>query len=282
LDPASPHPQPSQIGADLPLRIVSSLVMAPLAILAAYAGGWGFFAFWTAAAVLVAWEWETMSAGDAARPAFALAAIAVLAGALALKLGYPLGALAIIVIGIAAVAVVSPGGRRGWTGAGVFYAAAMVLPAVVLRADLSYGFVALLLLFAVVWGTDVAAYFGGRLIGGPKLWERVSPKKTWSGAATGTLAAVAAGVTLAAIANIGNLLAIGLLCALLSAASQAGDLFESAVKRHFGAKDSSHLIPGHGGLMDRLDGFVAAALLAALVGLARGGIEAPSRGLLIW
>lgn len=287
LAPASPD-QPSgtsRVGADLPLRVVSSAVLAPAAILVAYLGGWWFLAFWLAAAVLVAWEWEKMAAGAAAEGswrAFAPAPVALTGGTLALAAGYPLVGLAGILAVAGAMAALAPAGRRGWIGGGLLYAAAIVLPVVVLRADPVYGLSAVLMLFAVVWGTDIAAYFGGRLIGGPKLWPRVSPKKTWSGALSGTAAAVAAGVAIAGLAGIGRLWAVGLLCGFLSAASQVGDLFESAVKRHFGAKDSSHLIPGHGGLMDRLDGFVAAALVAALVGLARGGLEAPSRGLLIW
>ena len=130
-------------------------------------------------------------------------------------------------------------------------------------------------LFAVVWATDIAAYFVGRAIGGPKLMPQVSPKKTWSGAIGGThrrrsLAAVA----VAKFAGLDGLVRDrASLAVVLSVVAQAGDLFESALKRRFGAKDSSQLIPGHGGLMDRLDGFVAAAVLAALIGLLRGGIR---------
>jgi phosphatidate cytidylyltransferase len=111
---------------------------------------------------------------------------------------------------------------------------------------------------------------------------RVSPKKTWSGALAGAAAAVLAGVAVARTAGLAGLVPVAVIALLLSVVAQAGDLFESALKRRFGAKDSSHLIPGHGGLMDRLDGFVTAALLAALIGLARGGFESPGRGLLVW
>jgi phosphatidate cytidylyltransferase len=138
------------------------------------------------------------------------------------------------------------------------------------------------LLFAVVWATDIFAYFIGRAVGGPKLAPRFSPKKTWSGAAGGAFAAVVVTIVIARAVGLNGMLALAIIAALLSTASQAGDLFESMLKRRFGAKDSGHLIPGHGGLMDRLDGFVAAAVLAALIGLIRGGIEAPARGLLMW
>jgi phosphatidate cytidylyltransferase len=170
----------------------------------------------------------------------------------------------------------------GWAGAGVLYAGAVVAAPVLLRGADALGLAAIVLLFVVVWATDIAAYFGGRALGGPKLWPAVSPKKTWSGALVGAAAAVAGGVLVARAAGLANLAAIGVLAFVLSVAAQAGDFFESAVKRRFGAKDSGTLIPGHGGLMDRLDGFVAAALLAAAVGVARGGLAAPSRGLLIW
>ena len=111
---------------------------------------------------------------------------------------------------------------------------------------------------------------------------KVSPKKTWSGAVGGTAAAVIAALTVAELSSLGGLFAIAVIAAMLSVASQAGDLLESFLKRRFGAKDSSQLIPGHGGLMDRLDGFVVAALFATLIGIFRGGVEAPARGLLVW
>jgi phosphatidate cytidylyltransferase len=132
-----------------------------------------------------------------------------------------------------------------------------------------------------VWSTDILGYLVGRLVGGPKLWPLVSPKKTWSGAIGGTLGAAVAGL-LVARANSLALAPVAVLSILLSAAAQAGDLMESALKRRFNVKDASHLIPGHGGVMDRLDGFIVAAFLAALIGLARGGVANPGRGLLMW
>ena len=140
----------------------------------------------------------------------------------------------------------------------------------------------LLLLFAVVWATDIVGYFAGRAIGGAKLWPRVSPNKTWAGAITGALAAMVMGFSVAAFTGAKAFVPIAFVALLLSICSQGGDLFESAVKRRFGAKDASQVIPGHGGLMDRLDGFVAAALFALLFGLWRGGMAAPARGLMLW
>jgi phosphatidate cytidylyltransferase len=166
--------------------------------------------------------------------------------------------------------------------AGVLYAGAGLVAPVLLRADPEFGFAALILLFAVVWGTDIFGYFAGRAIGGPKLWPRVSPKKTWAGAIGGALAAVVAAMVIAAALGLANVRAIGIVALLLSIVSQAGDLMESAIKRRFGAKDAGHLIPGHGGLMDRLDGFVAAAFAAGALAILRGGFDAPARALLVW
>jgi phosphatidate cytidylyltransferase len=164
----------------------------------------------------------------------------------------------------------------------VAYAAAAFFGPALLRADGELGLAALLFVFAVVWASDIFAYFVGRAVGGALLCPRLSPKKTWAGAIGGAVGAVAAGGALAYAIGIGNLAASGAVALLLSIVSQIGDLFESAVKRHFAVKDASGLIPGHGGLMDRLDGFLFAALAGALIGIFRLGVDAPARGLLLW
>ena len=169
-----------------------------------------------------------------------------------------------------------------WMLAGLVYADILLLGPVALRRDAEFGFAAILFLFAVVWTTDIAAYFTGRALGGPKLWPAVSPKKTWSGAIGGMVGAVAAGLLVLWLMGLAVGPMLVLVAAVLSAISQAGDLLESSIKRHFGAKDASHLIPGHGGLMDRLDGFLTAVLAAVMVGLLRGGLDGPARGLIVW
>jgi phosphatidate cytidylyltransferase len=128
----------------------------------------------------------------------------------------------------------------------------------------------------------VVGYFAGRAFGGPKLWPAVSPKKTWSGAIAGTVGAVVVALLVAAQFGLFEKNAIIGVALLLSVVAQSGDLFESWVKRQFDAKDSSHIIPGHGGVMDRLDGFWAAAVAGCVVGLLRGGFDEPARGVLIW
>lgn len=217
--------------------------MAPVTILVAWIGGWVFVLFWAAAACIVLWEWSHLVIN--ARPS----RYAVFAS---------------------------------WMLAGLFYAGVLLIAPLTLRRDPALGFVALIFLFAVVWATDIAAYFAGRAIGGPKLWVAVSPNKTWSGAVGGALGGVTAGLAACSLAGLDLAPKLASVALALSVASQAGDLLESAIKRHFGAKDASHLIPGHGGLMDRLDGFLTAGLLAAMVGLARGGLDAAAQGLLIW
>jgi phosphatidate cytidylyltransferase len=267
---------------DLKLRVASALVLAPLAIGTAYFGGWPFALFWSLAAVGVFWEWSALVAGSERRSVVMVGGAALIVSLALAAGGRLMGAMVVTGLGIVATAPVAPAQYRGWAAAGVPYAGAIGIAPIALRADSEDGFAAVMFLFAIVWTTDIVAYFLGRLIGGPKLLPRVSPKKTWSGAISGLLAAVAAAIAVAKVAEPSGLYSIALVAAILSTVAQAGDLFESGLKRRFGAKDSSHLIPGHGGLMDRLDGFVLAAALAAMIGVLRGGVEAPAHGLLTW
>lgn len=174
------------------------------------------------------------------------------------------------------------GPRPWWRAVGFLYAAAVVVPVIVLRADPVAGLAALLWLFAVVWGSDVMAYVCGRTIGGPKLAPALSPKKTWSGFLGGTVSAAILGTIVAAFAGAPSLAPVTIVSFLAAVATQAGDLFESGLKRRFGVKDAGHLIPGHGGLMDRLDGFIIAGVLALMVGVARGGVSNAGQGVLWW
>jgi phosphatidate cytidylyltransferase len=241
---SDPRPQPAP--SNLSLRIISSAVMAPLAIGIAWLGGWPFVLFWTIAACIVLWEWTRLVSGSGREGDRA------------------------------------PAPFIAWMVAGLLYAGVLLVAPALLRRDPAFGFVAILFLFAVVWGTDIAAYFAGRAIGGPKLWPAVSPNKTWSGAIGGALGGFAAGLLVVKLAGLVIAPMLLLVALGLSVASQAGDLLESAIKRRFGAKDASQLIPGHGGLLDRLDGFLTAVLAAVMVGLIRGGLEGPARGLLVW
>lgn len=173
-------------------------------------------------------------------------------------------------------------GQLVWTFSGIAYALALFVSMWLLRSDERLGFIAVLFLFAIVWATDVLAYFTGRAFGGPRLAPRISPKKTWSGMIGGVAGGTAAGLALLALVGLEVRWIHILLAAVLSLASVGGDLFESAFKRHFAVKDSGQLIPGHGGFMDRLDGFLVAAAVAALIGILHAGFSAAASGLLEW
>jgi phosphatidate cytidylyltransferase len=277
---AVPAAKAGQGARNLLTRMATALVLAPLAIALAYAGGW----FWTALVMLAAVglyvEWLTIAG---ARSSSVLAVgIAALCGAgwiEAARIGW-LYVFAWSALGIAMVALLAPH-RRGWAALGSGYAFAALIASLAVRLDPVFGFAALMFVLSVVWVTDTGGYVAGRGIGGPKLWPRVSPKKTWAGAAGGFLASLAVASGFAGL-GLGRIVPLLLLGAALSVASQLGDLFESALKRRFGVKDSSHIIPGHGGLMDRLDGFVAAIVLAAILGFLRGGADGVGRGIMVW
>lgn len=268
--------------SNLTIRVASSLVLAPVAVGTAYFGGPIFAVFWTIAAVCVLWEWDTLVCARDKRPVLTIGSVAIAGAALLLVLGRTGTAVALIVLGMLGVATLAPKTRRVWCVGGVFYAGAVLTAPVLLRGDAALGFAAIAFLFTVVWLTDIAAYFSGRTLGGPKLMPDISPNKTWSGAVGGTAGGVIGGVAVASYAGIGNPVAVAAMALVLSIASQAGDLFESAVKRRFDAKDASGLIPGHGGVMDRVDGFVVAAAVAAAIGFARGGLDGPAQGLMVW
>jgi len=257
-------------------------VLAPLALLTAYIGDWPFALFWALAAIAVLWEWIGLVAGPRHGLMLSACASAIAATALVAWLGRPIAAILLVGLGALAALIFAPQGRRLWITGGIGYAGSMVLAPILLRADEAEGFFAMVMLFAIVWTTDVLGYFAGRALGGPKLLPAVSPKKTWSGAIAGTLAATVVAVAVSAAFGSFNRAAIALIALLLSVAAQLGDLMESWIKRQFGAKDASHLIPGHGGVMDRLDGFWAAAVIGCLLGLARGGFGGAARGLLVW
>lgn len=219
---------------NLVLRVLAALVLIPLALGAAYAGGWLWLGLVTIVSVGLFIEWRSIV-----------------------------------------------GQRPGWIAIGLVYALAALTASVLVRRDPEWGFIALIFIFIVVWVTDIGGYVFGRTIGGAKLWPRVSPKKTWAGALGGTALSVLVAVVFA-LSGAGRMAPLIVLAAVLTVLSQIGDLFESAVKRRFGVKDSGQIIPGHGGLLDRLDGYVFAVVAAAVIGLLRGGADGVGRGLMVW
>jgi phosphatidate cytidylyltransferase len=265
---------------NLVMRILAASVLIPVAIALAYAGGWLWLGLVVLAAIGLYVEWlMVVGASGRARVLAAGVVALVLAGA-GLAFGRLGASLGILVLGVVVVAWVAPE-RRGWVALGLFYASAAFVASVLVRLDQVWGFAALMLILLIVWVTDIGGYFAGRGLGGPKLWPRVSPKKTWAGAIGGFAASLAVAAGFAAF-GLGKMIPLLLLAAALSIVSQLGDLFESAVKRAFGVKDSSQIIPGHGGLLDRLDGYVFAVVAAALIGFLRHGADGVGRGLMVW
>lgn len=269
--------------ADLGPRVASAVVLVAAAVATLYFGGAIFAAFWLVAAFAVNWEWQGLIGGERRLARVAAGGVATAAAAAFGRNGLA-GYAALDILVFAAIAAVLAGpARLAWAAGGVVYAGALAFSVCWLRESLDFGVLAIAFLFAIVWGTDIFAYFGGRLIGGPKLWPRVSAGKTWSGTITGVVSGALLGLATAYLGGGPALASVQVFLVGLAAAaiSQMGDLFESSVKRRFGVKDSSQLIPGHGGVMDRLDGFIFACVFAAAIGLVRGDPSAAAN-LFFW
>ena len=268
------------LGSDFTTRLVSGLVMAALAAGALIAGPAPFNALVFLLALLLSWEWGRLVHGRSAEIVIAvqIAATALAVGLAAL--GFVGLGLVALFIGAIVAMLLSLGRHSSFAALGVFYAA---LPAVILiwlRSDHIYGLRATVYVIAVVIAADTGAFFAGRGLAGPKLWPRVSPNKTWAGLVGGILAGGFVGALLAFAMPGGSALRLGATAAVLAFLAQMGDLMESAIKRRFGAKDTSALIPGHGGVMDRVDGLVIAATAAGLAGFFVN-VHSPARALLL-
>jgi len=269
--------------ADLLPRVLSSLVLMSAALLSVWLGGTAFLVIWIVGASAVGYEWQHLIGAQREGLRVVLALLAIAVAAMVTTQDGILAAVAFLLLAGTLAALVAGEARRLWAFAGIAYAGALIVAVVALQASPAYGTRAIVWLFATVWGTDVFAYFGGRLIGGPKLWPKVSPSKTWSGTLSGVIAGAVFGAVIGAswLGSPLPFLPIFLLGLVTAMVSQAGDVFESCIKRHYGVKDSSILIPGHGGFMDRLDGFVAAAAFATVVGDCRG-MSSIAEGLFVW
>ena len=268
--------------SDLAPRIASAVVLVVGALATAYEGLWFFAAFWGAAAAVVVFEWLRLVApADLSRRAtLQVLGMLVLAGTA--TLGHWQGATMLLAAMTAIAAALATGtAGRLLDAAGILYAAALIVGPVAIRQSATLGLLAIIWLFAIVWATDVFAYFAGKSIGGPKLWPRVSPKKTWAGFVGGTMGGIGAAILTLAIAGKSIVPMSFVAAGIVAIASQAGDLFESALKRRFNVKDTGNIIPGHGGLMDRLDGFIVAVIVALLMGSLHLPFD-PARGMLVW
>lgn len=278
-----PKIQAGSIG-DLLQRVISAVVLAAVALGALFLSPWSFLVLVIVCSGLLLWEWGSATRGNGFDGTTLLQTICVIALVVFVALDqYHLG---FVVLG-ATAAVIAVSGKehgRGWVRlalAGLIYVALPAVSLIWLRHDPTFGLAAVLFLLIVAWTTDTASYVGGRVIGGPKLAPNVSPKKTWSGFLVGTLSPLFVGYAFALYLGGTSPWALALVGLVLAIACQIGDLLESAVKRKLGIKDMSQLIPGHGGLFDRIDSLLLAAVVAALIAAVHD-YTAPGAGLLIW
>jgi phosphatidate cytidylyltransferase len=272
--------------SELSRRILSGAIMAAGALGLTVAGGWWFASLVGIASVLMCWEWGRLTRTLDTRvetpgvlgidPSLLLHAAVTVAAVVLVAIGKAGWAAALLAAGAAGLFVLSPGQLLPAFGAVYVGLPAFVL--VWLRQDAEYGLAAVLYLYLAVWVTDIAAYAAGRTMGGPKLAPSISPGKTWSGLIGGVACAGLAGAAFSTFIAGGSALRLGVLAVALAIAAQLGDLYESSLKRRSGLKDASNLIPGHGGILDRVDGLVAAIALALLV-ILLSHANSPARGL---
>ena len=280
---AAAGPPRAAAGAGSRPREVAARILSAAVLVALLAGGlwlgWPYFQLLIlAAAGLMAREWAVLCGrGKAGRGGVALVVACVAVVAL-VSAGMDAEASLVLIAGAPAVGLLARPQRPSdavWLGVGVLYVGGAAWAAVVLFDRFGDGVWAVAWLFWVVALTDIGAFLTGRTLGGPRLAPRLSPRKTWSGAAGGLAFAAAGGLVFALVADrpapAGHIVA----ALLVSLLAQAGDLFESALKRRFGAKDSGRLVPGHGGLLDRVDGVALALIAVALLASLRGGLESP-------
>jgi phosphatidate cytidylyltransferase len=253
--------------SDLKPRLIAGAVMAAVALALAYAGPKPFALLVIAVALVMCWEWGRVVRGEEFGLAFVVHAGTIIVAGVLAAVGLPaLGGVAVAIGGI--ILLVMPlGPRQAMSAAGVAYVGFPTVAMLWLRADVSLGFVAILFIFAIVWGSDIGAFAAGRTIGGPKLWPRVSPNKTWAGFLGALAAGLVSGLIFAQVVSGASSLVLATNGVLLAFVAQMGDLAESALKRQFGIKDSSAIIPGHGGVMDRADSTVAVSVAVSILAL---------------
>lgn len=263
-------------GSSRPLRrrVVSALVLVPAALLAAVLGTPFWDIFVALFGTVMAWEWSRICSGRS-QPGLAgiILMTAVPAAIAAAAFGTYWAAFLILFAGAAGTAIAARLGQvpaPGWQGLGVLYVGVPCIAIQWIRVG-EAGLETLLWLLVLVWAVDTAAFLAGRRFGGPKLAPRISPNKTWAGLGGGVLAAALVGLVAAVWLESPSVWPLVAISAGLGLVEQAGDLAESAVKRRFGVKDSSAVIPGHGGVLDRVDGLMAVAVAVATLSLAGSG-----------
>ncbi len=271
----------ARVGSDLGPRVVSAVVLAAIALSAIWFGREPLAVLLAIVGGIVAWEWGRIVRGAELDAATVAHIATVFAGIVLTGFGWAGPAIIGVLIGTILTGLLSFGRHSTLSSVGVLFAGLPGIALLWLRSDEPLGAAAVYFIVAVVAATDIAAYFCGRLIGGAKLWSRVSPKKTWSGLLGGVTAAATTGFVTAQMVPGAHALHLTVMGGVLALVAQCGDLAESALKRRFGAKDASQLIPGHGGFMDRVDGLATAAVVAA-AWAASFGMSTPARALLTW
>jgi phosphatidate cytidylyltransferase len=269
---------------DLAVRSASAIALIPMVIACVWLGGYWFLAFVAALGCLIGHEWTSIVHPGRSLQ-YVLHIASALSGAL-LTHFFGVGPAISVIFGLSLISGLmvrfSEGPKSTWSYLGILYTGFPIISLMVLRADPEYGFLAILWVFVIVWSADILAYFAGRIIGGPKLAPRISPKKTWAGLAGAVFGSAAASLVFFYFIHLGDGIVPTLFAGALALVEQAGDLFESSLKRHFGVKDSGRLIPGHGGVIDRVDGLIAATIVAAALGSYRGQGVSAAQGLLFW
>jgi phosphatidate cytidylyltransferase len=270
----------ARLGDDFAARLFSGLAMAAVAALFTFSGPTPFAALVVAVALIVSWEWGRLVHGPDAGVLVAvqIGTVAV-SGLLAAFVSVGLGFLA-LPIGAILATLLSLGGNSFLSAAGVFYAGFPAVAVIWLRSDVDLGLQGAIFLILVVATADTAAFLCGRLMRGPQLWPNVSPNKTWSGFVGALIASAVVGAFFWLAVPGGSAVRLAATGAALALVAQAGDLAESALKRRFGAKDTGSILPGHGGVMDRVDGLLAAASAVGLATLAIN-MHSPARALLL-
>ncbi|MGJ8532483.1 MAG: phosphatidate cytidylyltransferase [Alphaproteobacteria bacterium] len=274
-------PQQNFFNSNLFTRICSALVLAPIVIAAEWWGGWPFLVVVLIVSLAVCFEWLRIISPQMRSVPLALVLALMLASlyfVATVSMATAFWPIFLLFCGMLTAGYAS--GQKFWLGAGFAYAFLLGAALLLIRNDPEFGMAAIALIVAVVWATDIFAYVVGRTFGGPKLWPAVSPGKTWSGAIGGLCAGVLASVAFIGLLDNVSLFRLIVMGLLLSIASQCGDLFESWIKRRFKVKDSSHLIPGHGGVMDRVDGLVFAVIFAVFLSwVFDSSLERPAQAL---
>lgn len=274
--------RPKNSFKDLAQRAISAVTLALVAIALTIAGSWPFAGLVAAGSIVLAWEWSSLTSEGRGRRALLVHCIAVVGACALVLLANDWLAVVALIAGAISAAILAPGKfGRYWSALGVLYLGTTAVLLVGLRNDATHGLLSIIFLFIVVWSADTAAYFAGRAVGGRKLAPAISPGKTWSGAIAGILIPAVLAYAYALSIGVHAPFILALVGAGLALASQLGDLAQSAIKRNFNVKDSGTILPGHGGLFDRVDGMIGAVLAAGILVICRAGTISPD-ALLFW